>query len=417
MAFAALGGLPRAQAAMACRSLCSPSQRWQQVAPALEQARTFNSLGLMADSTRGSTNRRAACEETGKVRFTAAVAAIGCAATSRRRASLAASTGSQESRPAVLGDAVLVHYEGKLEDGTVFDSSEGRSPLSFTLGQGQVVPGFEEAVLGLTPGEVKNVSIPPDKAYGEQNDALVMTVDKSQAPAGIKEGMTVQLGSAGRQIPAKVTKIAEDGTVTVDANHVLAGKTLDFRIELVGYRQLLAPADPPPGKELATFAAGCFWGVELAFQRIEGVESTCVGYAQGTKEAPTYEEVCRKTTGHTEAVRVVYDPNVVSYGTLLETLWERVGKNATTMNRAGNDEGPQYRSGIYFHSDAQKAEAETSRQKLQERLGETVVTEVEAAAPFWMAEDYHQQYLEKGGRLGNPQSAAKGCKDTIRCYG
>merc|ERR1712048_1298603 len=98
-----------------------------------------------------------------------------------------------------------------------------------------------------------------------------------------------------------------------------------------------------------------------------------------------------------EAVHIVYDPNQVTFEKLLKTFWNRVGHNATTLNVAGNDRGPQYRSGIYYHSEAQKNSATSSVKSLQEKLGETVVTEVEEAAPFWLAEEYHQQYLEKGG--------------------
>lgn len=348
----------------------------------------------------------------------AATLAFGSVAARRRHSSsLSAAATIDERRVAANGDAVRVHYEGKLEDGSVFDSSDGKKPLSFIVGAGQVVPGFDDAVRGLTAGETVEVSIPPEKAYGSRNEELVLTIPKDQAPDGLTQGMTAQLQMAGRVIPARVVGIAEDGTVTIDLNPFLAGKTLNFKITLEGFRELLAPSEPPPGMELATFAAGCFWGVELAFQRIAGVISTSVGYAQGEKEAPTYEEVCQATTGHTEAVRVVFDPSVVSYDELLATLWERVGKNAITLNRAGNDEGPQYRSGIYFHNPAQEAAALASRLSLQSAIGQTVVTEVEAAAPFWLAEDYHQQYLANGGRNGQAQSAAKGCKDEIRCYG
>lgn len=125
-----------------------------------------------------------------------------------------------------------------------------------------------------------------------------------------------------------------DDQVTIDANPPLAGQTLNFKIGFVEFKELLAPSTPPAGKEFATFAAGCFWGVEIAFQRAPGVTGTSVGYAQGQSEKPTYEEVCTGSSGHTEAVRVVYDPSAVSFEQLLETFWERVGKNATTLNRA-----------------------------------------------------------------------------------
>lgn len=269
----------------------------------------------------------------------------------------------------------------------------------------------------MSPGEKKSVTLPPDQAYGERDERLVLSFPAEKVPEGLQVGMQVNLGSGGRQVPARVTKINPDGSAELDCNNEMAGKTLLFDVELVGFKELVAPATAPTGKALGTFAAGCFWGVELAFQRVPGVESTSVGYAQGQLEKPTYEDICSGTSGHTEAVRVVYDPNEVTFEQLLTTFWERVGKNATTLNLAGNDSGPQYRSGIYFHSEEQKAIAEKSVAELQERLGEKVVTEVEAAAPFWFAEDYHQQYLSKGGRFGRPQSAEKGCTDTIACYG
>lgn len=316
-------------------------------------------------------------------------------------------------RTAVDGDDVLVHYTGKLEDGTLFDSSVGKSPLSFTLGARQVVSGFDDAVRGMQIGQKKTATLPPEQAYGERRDDMLITVPKEKAPEGLKVGETVQFGTpSGQRASATVKEIGEDGSITMDANHMLAGKTLVFDLELVGFRELLAPSEPPPGLELATFAAGCFWGVELAFQRVPGVVSTNVGYAQGQKEKPTYQEVCGAGTGHTEAVRVVFDPQQVSFATLLELFWKRVGKNAVTLNVAGNDRGPQYRSGVYFHNAEQEKEARSSLEKLQEEFTEKIITEIEEAAPFWLGEDYHQQYLEKGG-----QSAEKGSTEEIRCYG
>ncbi|KAL6042508.1 Peptide methionine sulfoxide reductase A2-1 [Balamuthia mandrillaris] len=163
-------------------------------------------------------------------------------------------------------------------------------------------------------------------------------------------------------------------------------------------------------KELATFAAGCFWSVELVFQRLPGVLSTQVGYTQGHKANPTYQEVCSGQTGHAEAVQLEYDPEEVTYDKLLDVFWKK--HNPTTLNRQGNDIGTQYRSGIYYHNEQQKEAAERTKQEVTKKLGKTVVTEILPAKEFWPAEDYHQRYLEKGG-----QCAAKGCTDTIRCYG
>lgn len=329
------------------------------------------------------------------------------------RAVLTAGVQADGLRIAEDGDTVRVDYTGKLEDGSVFDSSSGKAPLSFSLGAKQVVPGFEAAVRGMQVGETKTATLPPDQAYGERRDEMVLKVPAAQAPQDLKVGQKIALGAPnGQQMPAKVTAIDDDGSVTVDANHELAGKTLIFELKLVGFRELVAPSEAPPGLELATFAAGCFWGVELAFQRVPGVVSTNVGYCQGEKEKPSYEEVCGKQTGHTEAVRVVFDPKQVSFSTLLDLFWQRVGKDAVNLNKAGNDMGPQYRSGIYFHNADQEKEARLSLEKLQEQFDKPVITEIEDAAAFWLAEDYHQQYLEKKG-----QSAEKGCEVPIRCYG
>lgn len=350
-----------------------------------------------------------------------AAAAVAAVARRRRTASgqvaACATTASGHGRVAVDGDRVLVHYEGRFEDGGVFDSSRGRSPLGLTIGKGEVVPGFEAAVRGLAIGEKVTVTLPPAQAYGERSEDRVLHFPKGRAPEGLELGAKVMLGSqAGQQIQATVTELHADGAVTVDANHELAGKTLVFDIELADFPEPLAPAKPPAGLEHATFAAGCFWGVELAFQRVPGVVSTNVGYAQGQKQEPTYEEVCGAETGHTEAVRIVFNPGEVTFEQLLQIFWERVGGNATTLHQAGNDHGPQYRSGIYYHNEAQQKTAAESVAALQAKLGQKVVVEVEEAAPFWFAEDYHQQYLEKGGG-GKPQSAEKGSSDTIRCYG
>ena len=167
--------------------------------------------------------------------------------------------------------------------------------------------------------------------------------------------------------------------------------------------------------QVATFGAGCFWSVELNFQRIPGVVSTCVGYSQGHVENVTYEQVCSGNTGHNEVVQVTFDANTVSYEQLLDAFFNK--HDPTTLNRQGNDVGDQYRSGIYYHNEEQKAVAEKSIAKINEKLSGQVVTELEPIRAFSPAEEYHQQYLAKGGRFNRPQSPAKGCTDPIRCYG
>jgi peptide-methionine (S)-S-oxide reductase len=181
--------------------------------------------------------------------------------------------------------------------------------------------------------------------------------------------------------------------------------------------QGLSPASSAkdPNLKLATFAGGCFWGLELAYQRVPGVVYTAVGYAQGREEYPTYNQVCAGATGHTEAVMVYYDPQECTYEQLLDTFFERV--DPTTVNGQGNDRGKQYRTGVYFHSPDQEAVARAHFEKVATKYKRPIASELKDAMPFWPAEKYHQQYLEKGGRSGQGQDASKGAKETIRCYG
>ena len=149
--------------------------------------------------------------------------------------------------------------------------------------------------------------------------------------------------------------------------------------------------------EKAIFAAGCFWGIEAAFRRVDGVVSTAVGYTGGDVDEPTYEDVCSGRTGHAEAVQVEFDPAKVSYDQLLDLFWEI--HDPTTLNRQGPDVGTQYRSAIFFDGPAQEAAARTSKehQAGSGRFRNPIVTEIVPAATFWRAEDYHQQYFEKRG--------------------
>jgi peptide-methionine (S)-S-oxide reductase len=153
----------------------------------------------------------------------------------------------------------------------------------------------------------------------------------------------------------------------------------------------------PEGLERAMFAMGCFWGAEQNFWRLPGVYSTAVGYAAGTTPNPTYREVCTGMTGHTEAVLVIFDPNVIRFEDLLKVFWEN--HDPTQGMRQGNDVGTQYRSGIYAHSPAQQQAAERSRDAFQKKLAEAgygaITTEIVPAPEFYYAEDYHQQYLAK----------------------
>ncbi len=150
--------------------------------------------------------------------------------------------------------------------------------------------------------------------------------------------------------------------------------------------------------EKATFAAGCFWGVEEAFRRTPGVVSTAVGYTGGITDDPSYEEVCTGRTGHAEAVLVEFDPEAVSYADLLALFWSI--HDPTTLNRQGPDVGTQYRSAVFFHTDDQATATRRSKEAAQEsgRFAHGIVTEIAPAAAFHMAEDYHQQYVEKRSR-------------------
>jgi peptide-methionine (S)-S-oxide reductase len=154
----------------------------------------------------------------------------------------------------------------------------------------------------------------------------------------------------------------------------------------------------------ATFAAGCFWGVEAEFRRVEGVTRTEVGYTGGDLADPTYEAVCAGRTGHAEAVRVEFDEAAVSYERLLEVFWSI--HDPTQVNRQGPDVGTQYRSAVFFSDPTQEERARASLAAVQARLGRPVATEITPAAEFWRAEDYHQQYLAKRGR--------DACASTVR---
>jgi peptide-methionine (S)-S-oxide reductase len=153
----------------------------------------------------------------------------------------------------------------------------------------------------------------------------------------------------------------------------------------------------PDGLERAVFGMGCFWGAEKAFWTIPGVYTTAVGYAGGFTPNPTYEEVCSGLTGHTEAVLVVFDPGIVSYGELLKAFWEN--HDPTQGMRQGNDAGTQYRSAVYTEGELQAKSAEASRDAYQDVLRQAgygdITTEIREAPEFYYAEDYHQQYLAK----------------------
>ena len=168
-------------------------------------------------------------------------------------------------------------------------------------------------------------------------------------------------------------------------------------LAMVAVRIRAAEAEVKPTLETATFAAGCFWGVESTFQSLPGVVSTRVGYTGGKTVNPTYEQVCAHGTGHAEAIEIKFDPAKISYQRLLEVFFEN--HDPTTLNRQGPDQGAQYRSAVFYHSPEQQKAAEAEKAK-RDKSGEYVgllVTEVTAAAPFYSAEEYHQRYYQKQG--------------------
>ena len=150
--------------------------------------------------------------------------------------------------------------------------------------------------------------------------------------------------------------------------------------------------------EKATFAAGCFWGIETAYRRLEGVLDVAVGYEGGSTDNPSYQDVCTGQTGHAEVVEVDYDPEKISYDELLEVFWNI--HDPTTLNRQGPDIGTQYRSAIFFHNEDQKKKAELSKSSKQSegKYPDGIVTEITPHETFYRAEEYHQRYFEKMGR-------------------
>ena len=196
-----------------------------------------------------------------------------------------------------------------------------------------------------------------------------------------------------------MTMMHPEKTKMVTAEEALPGRS-ESAFEVPETHAVLGTPIRPPfpeGIEVAYFALGCFWGAERLYWNLDGVHTTAVGYMNGTTPHPTYEEVCTAKTGHAEAVLVAYDPQKISYADLLKVFFEE--HDPTQGMRQGNDVGTQYRSGIYFEDDAQKATAEMARAAYDEALRGAghapITTEVEPAGPFYHAEEHHQQYLVK----------------------
>lgn len=320
------------------------------------------------------------------------------------------------------GDWVQVHYTGKLDDGTQFDSSRERDPLEFVVGDGMVIAGFDQAVSGLEVGETRTSRIEPANAYGEWSENMTAKLERSRLPEQLKDialGTALQLNNGMRAV---VTEVGTD-TITLDANHELAGKHLNFDVELM-------KVVPQAKMKKALFGAGCFWSVELAYQRQPGVVTTTVGYSQGKAsvpgslisekfrekglerrertdtmivtdpnsfrkteshrrshtflsqtENPTYDDVCTGESGHNEVVLCTYNEDEVSYKDLLRVFFSK--HDPTTLNRSGADVGTQYRSGIYYFDEEQKAIAEAYIAEEQAKYKDKIVTELEPAATFY----------------------------------
>lgn len=327
------------------------------------------------------------------------------------------------------GDIVTVTYHLNTNENLLFDYN---TTVTFVLGEGNYLPEYHQVVATLSPGE-QRTGIPIDAGYGERNPQWILTISKKDARekynldvSKIQVGTALLLSTGATCFVVNTTE--ED--FTMDANPTLAGVKYSATIQLhhvesgPTMEQFMYHAPPSSSNnnnvdtsssiqktekyQVMTIALGCFWGGELMYMRIPGVVGTWVGYTQGKIPNPSYKQVCTGTTGHTEAIQVIFDSSIVSYETLIQSGMDRLGSSMFLLNQVGNDRGTQYRHGIYYHNHEQQDIAE----KVIQTYGEKCLTECKPASIFYKAEDYHQQYLFKGG-----QSAKKKEEETIRCYG
>jgi peptide-methionine (S)-S-oxide reductase len=281
------------------------------------------------------------------------------------------------------------------KDGSKVDTPFDQGICSFVIGGGRFFPQLNSYAETTPVGEIaKFIS-----SVADFDPELTANIPLENAPGGLRIGDIVKMSNGMSVRVADIT----DEFVRIDGNPPLAGQDLQFEMKIL-------ERHPHTYLTQATFAAGCFWGLELAFQRVSGVAYTAVGYTHGQQDDPSYEDVCSGETGHAEAVTLLYNPAEVSYEELLNVFWSR--HDPTQLNGQGNDIGTQYRGGIYYHTEEQKAAAVLSMAALQDTLGKPLATELLPSTKFWLSEDYHQQYLEKGG-----QSAKKTAVEKIRCYG
>jgi peptide-methionine (S)-S-oxide reductase len=325
------------------------------------------------------------------------------------------------------GDVVTLQWHDMTgEDGFIAEPLFDREGVvRFELDGGNFLPGLHEVIHNLRVGDrVDDASI--DAGYGARRKDLVFFLSQTRLAqlAGKTSiaghpGKAVRVGDTFRLrgvVTATVMEVrtsahdssSNDPIIVLDANHPLAGSSYrcSFTVLNIEDRSRF---------DVATFAMGCFWGAELAFQRQRGVVATRCGYTQGITPNPTYDDVCSNTTQHREAVQVLYDPTEVSYAELVQLAlarWYDIPL-LDRMYRTDEDEddkaqSTQYRQGIYYHCESQRVEA----QRAIRHDAAASIIELLPAAKFWPAEEQHQQYLYKGG-----QSARKGAKEPIRCFG
>eukprot|EP00798_Chlamydomonas_sp_ICE-L_P006251 gene6251-2878_t len=251
------------------------------------------------------------------------------------------------------GDSVQVHFKGSLDSGDEFDSSFGKEPLAFTLGSGQ-------CVLGGSPFTVeRTVACYVTRLPMNPKSPLAFTLGSGQVVKGLEgaiTGLAVGDKKTIRLEPSDAYDKITKEEIIFDLNHELAGQALTFEVEIVNRMEA--------GRiQKAYFGAGCFWSVELMFQRVPGVIKTAVGYCNGITRNPTYDEVCTGKTGHAEVVEVVFDTQQVSFPELLDMFFDK--HDPTTPDRAGNDVGSQYRSGLYYTTPEQQEDVVKAIEKRQ----------------------------------------------------